>query len=203
MKLKPPPRRCTPEQFYVDYIPSLWRELAGDLSWPPWRYSLQFEITGDEAAVFALEIDTGIATGRTGTAVKPIATISSTLSAWELVARDLTPRIIRHTNKRIDEVRQDLYQFADAGAAKLDPNAVADKPGTVTIDFTDDAGDRGQYVIRIGDGSGPAARIEAKDADLWALLECRGRFTALLKSRVQLDGAVAYLFELARLFEGE
>ncbi len=203
-KLPRPPRRCTPEQFYVDYLPALWRALSGDLVWPSYAYELTFSIDEPESdpESFTVRFDAGTLTGRAGGSDSAVTEIRFDQASWTLAANDLFPRGIRRSNKRLAEVREEMERAATRLAPKLDPEKVRSMPGNVEIDFTDDAGDKGLFRVVIAGGGGPTARIEARDEDLWALLECGGQFVSLLKSRAQLDGDVGYLFQLARFFEG-
>lgn len=201
-KLPRPPRRCTPEQFYTEYIPELWQALAGDIAWPGHRHDLGFVIEGAERLAFTVTFAGGVLSGRAGTSAEALAELHCDEPSWRLSAHDIFPRAVRRTNKRLAQVREELRRGAAHMVPELDPQALQALAGTIEIEFSDDAGDRGLYRVLIAGGAGPTARIEAGDEDLWALLECSGHFVSLLKSRAQLDGDVGYLFELARFFEG-
>lgn len=198
-ELPRPPKRCTPSRFYTSYLPELWSILTEGLTLPPQALSVQFEV-GDPTP-YHLSYANGELTGHEGPAAQPILTVRCNREAWELAVYDIVPRVIRRTNQRMEQVLQDIERAA-AREHGLNLDPIAALPGTVTIDFTDDAGDRGVFELAIGAGSGPAATVVSGDADLWALLDSGGQIVSLLKSRAQLEGDVGYLFRLAHALEG-
>lgn len=192
-----PPRRCTPETFYTVYLPELWNHLAGERSWPPFTFELQFDV-GDSTP-YTLVFAGGSLQGRAGAASSPLVRVTCDGPSWQLAVEDVLPRAIKRLNRRLPDLQPALDRMAHTSAS---PDDLRTHPGTVRVVFTDDAGDTARVDLTIGDGGDTLGIIEASDDDLWALLDADRGFAQLLKSRALLSGDAAYVIRLVRTLEG-
>ncbi|MEO1174430.1 MAG: hypothetical protein AAFX94_20605, partial [Myxococcota bacterium] len=81
------------------------------------------------------------------------------------------------------------------------PDRLYSVPGRIRIDYEDDAGDRAKVDIVVADGSGPSVQVSATDADLWAFLGGGAALSQLVRTRVRIDGDVAYLLSVVSIIE--
>ena len=204
VSLPAPPTSARLRDFYLDYLPKLWAAIFGKKPLPAVPVAVTFTIVPKSGATehFTVMAHDRLFATREGTAEDPLVTCTTTPQAWRLTVRDLLPRALRLLGPSVARVRARLDELAHAPAPLANLVRTLQKsPGSIAIEFTDDAGDVSACELTIGSGDGPRASLAINDADLWPFLSGEIKFAKLLRSRVRLDGDVAYLLRLARLFD--
>jgi hypothetical protein len=85
---------------------------------------------------------------------------------------------------------------------RIDLGGLRKAPGSLTLEYEDDAGDEARVVLTVGRASGAAASIHVTDTELWRLIESGAKLSQLVRSRVKVSGDLGYLLTLARVAEG-
>ncbi|MBC7794861.1 MAG: hypothetical protein H7Z43_14240 [Clostridia bacterium] len=191
MALPRPARNASPKDFYLTYLPELWRAVAGDDADVP-DAAVNVRV-GKES--YATAITDGKFDTNAGEAPEAIATFVSDLDSWRIALLGLLPRLLKHVEPKLATV--DI----EARMRAFEPAPLRHKPGTIVVHYEDDAGDASKVTVTIGAGSGRKAEIHATDSELWKLIEGSGRLSQLITSRVRVSGDVAYVLELVRLIE--
>jgi len=194
-----PPRRITPGDFYATYLPSVWDAYAEGLPELLWRIGAEIHIEG--TGPFWVGMDQGKLLGGEGPTESPVARIRCDRASWELMSLDLWPRIVRWLNSRLDESRKKAEVFLRTRAPAVDLQKLSDQPGNILFHLVDDAGDEARFHVTLGSGQGPETTVKVTERDLWTLLE-GSRLSSFLKSRVEVEGNLAYLLALTRVIEG-
>ena len=192
-KLPRPPRRATPDSFYRDYVPELWKSLPAAPAAPESRATICIELP-ERSERFTLNFEGTEVTVGTEPCDAPLLTVSSDYESWKLACLDLLPRILKK-----------LESWPETRRAPNPDRALrwASRPGGLEIELTDDAGDQARFSVRIGEGSARRAMIRATETDLWRLLEPGARLSSLLRSKLELDGDAGYPIQLAQLLESD
>lgn len=201
--LPAPPRRIDPQTFYCDYVPQVWAAFFGGLELGEYRLTVGCTVTANDAAAddFTLEINGAALTVRAEAATAPLFTIACNHEAWRVSVFDVWHRYVRFAQPKVHEARRKLPEILRRYPPQPRLEAISALPGTLDITFEDDAGDMSCYELRVAGGAGPRGLLALNDADLWGLLESRGRLSQLLRTRGRLDGDVGWILRLARAFE--
>lgn len=196
LSLPKPGRRMTPEEYFSEHVPQLWPALwQGNV--PDWVFGIVCEV-GAQAFLlqFAAPNDGGLRVtvldAPDNAPEPPLLHIIADVESWRIGALEVTPQLLRKLEKRLPSNLERLRQSG------LRPQVLSGHPGTVQLHYSDDAGDEATAEIRIAGGQGPRAQIHATDRDLWGLLKSGQSLSAILRSRVRVDGDLPYLLRLAR-----
>ncbi|MEE8410809.1 MAG: hypothetical protein V3T05_14510 [Myxococcota bacterium] len=202
IELPAPPRRADPKTFYCDYVPQLWAAFFGGMEVPDCRLTIGYAVTdADGTSEFTLEVDGAALTVRAEPAEAPLVAFACNHEAWRISVFDIWRRYVRFAQPKVEEARRKLPDFLHRNPPQPRLDAIASLPGTLSVEFEDDAGDVAQYDISVAGGNGPRGTLALSDADLWGLLRSRGRLSQLLRSRARLDGNVGWILKLARALE--
>lgn len=199
------PRRITPASFYQSYVTTLFEVVTTAVAWPAWRWSFTVMLT-DTTETFTLRFDNGELSVNIGSSRGDLPLFVARLdsTSWSVLVHEVLPEVVRYLDRRRTELERDLQAFARRQAEKLfDPNRLRALDGTVRIVYTDDAGDMARVDVAVaGCTAPPRAEVLVDDSDLWAWLESKGQLTALLRSRLRVEGDATYVLQLARAVEG-
>ena len=199
MALPRPPRRCAPHAFFTEYLPQAWTALVGDA--PLQGQSLDAELVAQvDEAFFTLRLTDGRlivkAEAPKGT---PLLHLRCTQDSYQTAVRELLPRVLDGVQARAGEVLAHAPKVL-ALWTPAQQTAFRELPGTITIAYTDDAGDVAQVELVQAGGAGPKAQVHLSDADLDALLKSRGNAAqSLLKARIRIEGDTGYVMRLVQL----
>jgi hypothetical protein len=131
-----------------------------------------------------------------------VARFSFDLEAFRIGTRDLWPRVLARIEERRDVVARALRRTLTHPRLPELVAAIRALPGTVFVDFEDDAGDLIRSTVRVGTGIGPEATLRLRDAELDQLLSGRATLLALAKARFVLSGDTGYLLRLLARLDG-
>jgi hypothetical protein len=192
-----PPTRSAPEVFYGDYLPQLWRLLVGSETYPGPGFRVGVAVDG-LALTFAVS---GSALTVGGDAREPtLAHFTFDREAYRVGTRDLWPRVLRRLEELGERVAPAMRRTLTHPQLPSYLAALAALPGTVHIDYADDAGDLIRCTVRIGSTPGPVATLRLGDTELDSLLLGRATLVGLARGRFVLEGDTGYLLRLlARL----
>ncbi|MEL6340248.1 MAG: hypothetical protein AAFZ38_11740 [Myxococcota bacterium] len=191
-----PSRRLTPQEFYTRFAPELWTALIGNTHTVGWVMRVAVELEKGQHR-FGLLFSAGELTVQDSLPDDPHLTFRSSLDSYRTAMFDLLPRVLRHLEESGTETGSELV--SPLLQPKID--ALRDHPGSIEVDFLDDAGDRASVDVLIASGDGPKTGIHATDDDLWSFLEEGARPSRFLQSRVELSGDIAYVIRLLHAVE--
>ena len=191
--LPEPSRRVSIDDFYLDYLPRLWRALWPSPEAAAWRLRMGVEIA---ATHYTLTIDGADLQAVAQAADDLPLTLRLDRESWRTAVHDLLPRLLRYAKKHPATLADALMPMQKSvnHAALID--ALTAEPGVVSLHFTDDAGDSALYEFHIASGAGPRAEIYADDGDLWHALEASGKAARLATTKIRLAGDTGYLTRL-------
>ena len=192
-----PPRRVSPETFYMHYLPSVWRAVLGDaaISWPNAEAFLEINI---DDAFYTLGVGPRGFTVTDTAQSKAHVRITCDREAWANSLALLWPQVL--TLLESNAVRARSYMQAVCYTATGDlMSSLVKHPGTVSLHYTDDAGDIYIYQLTIQHAQSPAATVHLKDADCQRIAEADNIAAAVLQSKLQIDGDAGYVFALGQL----
>ena len=192
-----PPRRVSPETFYMHYLPSIWRAVLGDsdISWP--SADVYLEISIDDA-FYTLGV------GPRGFAVTNAAQdkahlrITCSREAWANSLALLWPQVLGLLESDLARARSYMQAVCYTATQGL-MTALVKLAGTVFLHYTDDAGDMYIYQFTIDRAQSPAATVHLKDADCQRIAESDNIAAAVLQSKLQIDGDAGYVFALGQV----
>lgn len=195
-RLPRPSRKLDAHRFYHEYVPQLWSALVGGLSDTPWRVQVGAQLGEDAFSMVAEGTELVVSDGLPD---RPHITFVSDSDSFRIAMFDLLPQILRHTEKQLGsgDSAPHVKNYGDA----IRPDRLYSVPGRIRIDYEDDAGDRAKVDIVVADGSGPSVQVSATDADLWAFLGGGAALSQLVRTRVRIDGDVAYLLSVVSIIE--
>lgn len=192
-----PSRRLTPQEFYTRFAPELWDALVADTRALTWTMRVAVELDEGQHR-FGLLFSAGALTVSDSLPDDPHLTFRSSLDSYRIAMFDLLPRVLKHLEDNGTETPTELA--SPLLQSKID--ALREHPGTIEVEFLDDAGDRATVDIQIASDHGPKTQIHATDDDLWSFLEEAARPSRFLQSRVELSGDIAYVIRLLTAVEG-
>lgn len=199
--LPKPPRRCTPNQFYTEYLPDLWHSIVGN-SPPALPLAIEAEATieaADSSETFRISFTGGTLSTAAEAAAAPVVSCSCALEQWRTLVRDTWPQLLRHLQDQLPAMRAHLERVSRGEAPVLEPDRLRSMPGIVDVHYTDDAGDEAHLRFRIDSGQGPQAYVSLTERDLYQLVAAPGDLTKLLRSRLRVGGDAAYVIALSRV----
>lgn len=199
MALPRPPRRCAPEAFFLEYIPQAWTALVGEGPLPGQSLAAELVAQVDDAS-FTLQLQDGHLTVRAGAPRgTPLLHVRCDRGSYQTAVRELLPRVLDSAQARADEVLAQAPRVLALWTPEQQA-AAQQLPGTITVDYTDDAGDVAKFQLLHAGGTGPQAQIHLSDADLHTLLQSHGSpAQALMKARIRIEGDTAYVMRLLQL----
>lgn len=198
----PAPKRGTPpDEFYLEYVPRLWAALVGgrELAIPEHVVAVEL-VGGAKTLTFGLRFAGAELRVTAGQPESRLVTFVSDLASWKIAAFDLLPRMLRKLEARLGDSAR-AADLIGAHAHRVAPESLRGAPGTIELDYVDDAGDEASVRVLVANGAGPRVRLHVTDTELWRLVDSGMRLSQLLRTRLQLDGDVAYLLELGRLLD--
>ena len=192
-----PPRRVSPETFYMQYLPSVWEGVLGetDISWPDTDAYMEINI---DDAFYTLGVGPSGFTVVHAPQDKAHVRIACDSEAWSSSLALLWPQVLALLETDVARARSYVQAVCYTATQGLMTTLVK-LPGTVALHYTDDAGDTYVYQFMIGRQQTPAATVHLKDADCQRIAEAENVPAALLQSKLQIDGDAGYVFALGQV----
>lgn len=199
MALPRPPRRCAPQAFFLEYVPQAWTALVGDAPLPGQTLAAELVAQIDDES-FTLHLQDGRLSVRAGAPKgTPLLHVRCDKDSYQTAVRELLPRLLDGAEARAGEVVAKAPKVLSLWTAEQQA-AVQQLPGTIGLDYTDDAGDVATFELLHAGGAGPRAQVHLSDADLDTLLKSHGNpAQALMKARIRIEGDTAYVMRLLQL----
>ena len=196
MALPRPARRCPPAAFFEQYIPQVWTALVGQAPLPGQSLAAELVAHIDGHGVYTLRLADGhltvIPAAPSGS---PLLQVRCNSSSYQTAMREFLPRLLDQLDARSAEVQATAPKVL-ALWTPAQQAALLQLPGSITISYTDDAGDVATFELLHAGGQGPRAHVHLSDSDVQTLLASRGGPQALLRARVRIEGDTGYVMRL-------